>query len=82
MVRNPRICPQLLSSRSLLMLGNLNGWHTVILLAVILLLFGAPRIPALAKSLGQALEIFRSEVKPKADDASANRLDEDDQKVE
>lgn len=45
------------------MLGNLNGWHAVILLVVVLLLFGAPKLPALARSLGQSMKIFRSEVK-------------------
>lgn len=45
------------------MLGNLNGWHAIILLVVILLLFGAPKLPALARSLGQSMKIFRSEVK-------------------
>lgn len=46
------------------MFANLNGWHAIILLVVILLLFGAPRIPALARSLGQSLRIFKTEVKP------------------
>lgn len=45
------------------MLGNLTGWHALILLVVILLLFGAPKLPALARSLGQSMKIFRSEVK-------------------
>jgi sec-independent protein translocase protein TatA len=52
------------------MFGNLNGWHLVILLVIILLLFGAPRLPALARSLGQSMKIFRSEIKnPEADNA-------------
>jgi sec-independent protein translocase protein TatA len=45
------------------MLGNLTGWHALILLVVILLLFGAPKLPALARSLGQSMKIFRNEVK-------------------
>ncbi len=45
------------------MLGNLNGWHLVILIAVVLLLFGAPKLPGLARSIGQSMRIFRSEVK-------------------
>ncbi|WP_382305469.1 Sec-independent protein translocase subunit TatA [Herbiconiux sp. UC225_62] len=45
------------------MLGNLNGWHLVIILVVILLLFGATRLPALSKSLGQSMRIFRNETK-------------------
>lgn len=58
------------------MLGNLTGWHALILLVVILLLFGAPKLPALARSLGQSMKIFRSEVKnpdvPKADAAESS----------
>lgn len=45
------------------MLANLNGWHAVILLVIILLLFGAPKLPGLAKSLGQSMKIFKAEVK-------------------
>jgi sec-independent protein translocase protein TatA len=45
------------------MLGNLNGWHLLILLAVILLLFGAARLPALAKSVGQSARVFKGEMK-------------------
>jgi sec-independent protein translocase protein TatA len=48
------------------MLANLNGWHAVIILAVILLLFGAPKIPMLAKSLGQSMKIFKNEIKSDA----------------
>ncbi|QWT24727.1 twin-arginine translocase TatA/TatE family subunit [Subtercola sp. PAMC28395] len=46
------------------MLANLNGWHAVIVIAMIVLLFGAAKIPALARSLGQSTRIFREEVKP------------------
>ncbi|MFB2586961.1 twin-arginine translocase TatA/TatE family subunit [Herbiconiux liukaitaii] len=42
---------------------NLTGWHALILLAVVLLIFGATRLPALARSLGQSMTIFRSEVR-------------------
>jgi sec-independent protein translocase protein TatA len=47
--------------------GNLGGWTGLIVLVVVLLLFGAPKLPALAKSLGQSLKIFKSEVR--GDDA-------------
>lgn len=45
------------------MLNNLSGWHLLILIAVVLLLFGAPKLPGLARSVGQSMRIFRSEVK-------------------
>ena len=46
-------------------MGNLfSGPHIWILLFIILLLFGAPKLPALARSLGQSMKIFKNEVKP------------------
>jgi sec-independent protein translocase protein TatA len=44
------------------MLGNLSGWHLVVILFIILLLFGAPKLPGLAKSLGQSMRILKKEV--------------------
>jgi sec-independent protein translocase protein TatA len=44
------------------MFGNLfSGWHVVILVALVLLLFGATKLPALAKSLGESIRILRKE---------------------
>lgn len=56
------------------MFGNaFTGWHALILLAIILLLFGAPKLPALAKSLGQSMKILKAEVKsPPADESDAD----------
>jgi sec-independent protein translocase protein TatA len=45
------------------MLGNLNGWHALILLVVVILLFGATKLPDLARSVGQSMKIFKNEVK-------------------
>jgi sec-independent protein translocase protein TatA len=45
------------------MFANLSGWHLLIILAVVLLLFGATRLPALSRSVGQSVRIFRSETK-------------------
>ena len=54
------------------MLGNLNGWHLVILIAVVVILFGAPRLPALARSVGESMRIFRREVKTLGDESRAD----------
>lgn len=50
------------------------GWpHLLVILAVILLLFGAAKLPALAKSVGQSARVFRGEMKAmKEDDAAAS----------
>jgi sec-independent protein translocase protein TatA len=55
------------------MLANLGGWHLLVILAVVLLLFGATRLPALSKGLGQSIRIFRKEVQEskEADPAEA-----------
>lgn len=44
------------------MLQNLTGWHALIILAIIVLIFGAAKLPALAKSVGQSMRILKSEV--------------------
>lgn len=52
------------------------GWpHLLVILAVILLLFGAAKLPALAKSVGQSARVFRGEMKAmKEDDAAATTV--------
>jgi sec-independent protein translocase protein TatA len=45
------------------MLGNAFGWpHLLIILVILLLLFGAPKLPALAKSIAQSMKIFKTEI--------------------
>ena len=46
------------------MLNDLfGGWHILIVLAIVVLLFGATRLPALARALGQSRNAFKSEMK-------------------
>ncbi|WP_322409190.1 twin-arginine translocase TatA/TatE family subunit [Microbacterium invictum] len=45
------------------MFQNLTGWHFLVVLLVILLLFGAAKLPALAKSVGQSARVFKGEMK-------------------
>lgn len=53
------------------MLQNLTGWHALIVLAVIVLIFGAAKLPALARSLGQSVRILETEVSESRADAAA-----------
>jgi len=42
---------------------RLNGWEWVIILVIVLLLWGGPKLPGLAKSLAQSMRIFKKEIK-------------------
>ncbi|MCL1871847.1 MAG: twin-arginine translocase TatA/TatE family subunit [Promicromonosporaceae bacterium] len=48
--------------------GLFEGWHLILLLVIVFLLFGASRLPAAAKSMGEALKIFKKEMKDISDD--------------
>jgi sec-independent protein translocase protein TatA len=43
--------------------GSLQPWHWLILAVVVIVLFGAKRLPDAARSLGKSLRIFKSEVR-------------------
>lgn len=45
------------------MFANFTGWHALIILAVVVLLFGATKLPALAKGVGQSMRIFKKELR-------------------
>lgn len=42
---------------------SLGGWEWVILVVVIVLLFGAKKLPDMARSVGQSARIFKGEMK-------------------
>jgi sec-independent protein translocase protein TatA len=46
-------------------------WPIVIIIVVALLLFAAPKLPAMARSLGQSMRIIKSEVKEMKNDGKA-----------
>jgi sec-independent protein translocase protein TatA len=41
--------------------GELRPWHIVVLVVVLILLFGAKRLPDGARSLGRSMRIFKAE---------------------
>ncbi|KAM9863471.1 twin-arginine translocase TatA/TatE family subunit [Leucobacter sp. BZR 635] len=45
------------------MLQGLSGAHLIVIVFLVVLLFGAPKLPALAKSLGQSMKILKQEVR-------------------
>jgi sec-independent protein translocase protein TatA len=61
---------------SSLLIGNLGTPELLIILAIIVLVFGASKLPELARGSGRALRIFKAETKGLNDD------DEDPRKTE
>ena len=51
--------------------GFTSGSHWLIVLAIVVLLFGAKKIPELAKGVGQGIRNFKKEMKDEEPTASA-----------
>jgi sec-independent protein translocase protein TatA len=49
-------------------MGALKPWHIAVLVVVLILLFGAKRLPDAARSLGRSLRIIKAETKGLVDD--------------
>ncbi|MBP3043131.1 Sec-independent protein translocase subunit TatA [Arthrobacter jiangjiafuii] len=56
---------------------NIQGWHIAILVVLAILLFGAPKLPGLARSVGQSLRIFKSEVRQMKDENTSDTASSD-----
>ena len=44
------------------MVNGLQPWHVIILVVVLIVLFGAKKLPDAARSLGKSMRIFKSEM--------------------
>jgi sec-independent protein translocase protein TatA len=49
-------------------MGALRPWHIAVLVVVLVLLFGAKRLPDAARSLGRSARILKAETRGLADD--------------
>lgn len=49
-------------------MGSLSPWHWAILIVVLVLLFGAKKLPDAARSVGRSLKILKAETKGLRDD--------------
>lgn len=66
---------------NMLFLGGIGGWELILIMFVILLLFGARKIPELARGLGKGIREFKdasSEIKREIEKESREqkKLDE------
>ncbi|MBI4834434.1 MAG: twin-arginine translocase TatA/TatE family subunit [Planctomycetes bacterium] len=54
-----------------------RGWEWLVVLGIILLLFGATKLPALARSLGKSAGEFKKGLKEGSDEAKADAKKEE-----
>ena len=56
-------------------MGAFKPWHWIVILVLLILLFGANKLPDIASNLGQSLKVFKKEVKElrEEDDAGAQQ---------
>jgi sec-independent protein translocase protein TatA len=53
----------------------LGGWEIVLILAVVLILFGAKKLPELAKGLGSGIKEFKKATREVTDEISSSMDD-------
>ncbi len=62
------------------MFGRMGMGELLLILGIVLLIFGPTKLPALAKSMGQAVREFRKGTKEITDELDALAKDEDGEK--
>ncbi len=55
--------------------GIFGGWEIVLILAVVLILFGAKKLPELAKGLGQGIKEFKKATREVTDEIQSSMDD-------
>jgi sec-independent protein translocase protein TatA len=56
-------------------MGALKPWHIILVVAVLVLLFGAKRLPDAARSLGRSMRIMKAETKGLMEDGKDKDAD-------
>jgi sec-independent protein translocase protein TatA len=55
---------------------SLGGWEFVILIGLLVLLFGAKRLPDMARSIGQSARVFKGEMKGLKNDEESRKAEQ------
>jgi sec-independent protein translocase protein TatA len=63
-------------------MGNIGATEIILILLVLILLFGARKLPELARGSGRALRIFKAETKGLVDDEDEQKQDEERRGIE
>lgn len=49
-------------------MGFMRPWHWVVIILVLIVVFGAAKLPQIAKSIGQSAKVLKKELKEMQDD--------------
>jgi sec-independent protein translocase protein TatA len=63
-------------------MGSFSIWHWLIVLVIVLLLFGAKRLPDLATGLGKSIKNFKGALKEEEGEKTAEKPSEPSQIVD
>jgi len=58
-------------------MGSLSPWHLLILVGVLVLLFGARKLPDTARGLGRSLKILKAETRDLREDEDSDAVQPD-----
>jgi sec-independent protein translocase protein TatA len=61
------------TTMNVMLAGIIGGWEFVLILAVVLLMFGARKLPELAKGLGQGIKEFKKASRTDGASDSSNK---------
>lgn len=56
---------------------GLEGWHFIVLAVIVLLVWGGPKLPGMAKNLGESMRVFRKEMKTMGDEKARDKADKE-----
>ena len=57
---------------------NLGGWELIVLVGVLVLVFGAAKLPVMARSIGQSARVLKGEMRGLKDDGAPAPAPESD----
>ena len=61
----------------LALFGPIGAWEIILILAIVVFLFGARRIPEIARGLGQGIRGFRTSLRGDDSEQDANKAADD-----
>ena len=56
-------------------MGAMKLWHWVVIIVVLIVIFGAGKLPAIAKSIGQSAKVLKKEMRELQDDVPPEQVE-------